>query len=63
MDLAERCRRAGIEPAALAPALAVSQRTVRRWMDGTEGMPETLEAVLEALLRFRGEATLSRSGE
>lgn len=63
MDLAERCRRVGLGPAELAPALGVAQRTVRRWLLGEDGMPPALEAVLEALLEFRGEATRPRSGE
>lgn len=63
MDIAERCRRMGIDPVVLAPVLGVSQRSVRRWLAGEEGMPETLEAVLEALLKFRAEATRPRAGD
>ncbi len=56
MDLSSRCREVGLTAAALAPALGVSPRTVRRWMAG-EDMPESLAPVLEALLRFRADAT------
>lgn len=63
MDLAERCRRAGLGPGELAPALGVAQRTVRRWLAGEDGMPPALEAVLEALLAFRAEANRPRGGE